>query len=64
YRQGETEGTFVDNGNGELAFTSDDGSVKGIIKINGWNGASFKVTETSGESVFSVGEEVKFPFAF
>lgn len=64
YRQGETEGTFVDNGNGELAFTSNDGSVKGIIKINGWDGASFKVTETSEESVFSVGEEVKFPFAF
>lgn len=64
YRQGETEGTFVDNGNGELAFTSDDGTVKGIIKINGWDGASFKVTEASGESVFSVGEEVKFPLAF
>ena len=64
YRQGETQGTFVDNGNGELAFTSDDGSVKGIIKINGWDGASFKVTETSGESVFFVGEEVEFPIAF
>ncbi|KAI4445835.1 hypothetical protein C823_000352 [Eubacterium plexicaudatum ASF492] len=64
YRQGKKEGTFVDNGNGELTFTSDDGSIKGIIKINGWDGASFKVTETSGESVFSVGEEVKFLFAF
>ncbi len=64
YRQGEIEGTFVDNGNGELAFTSDDGSVKGIIKINGWDGASFKVTETSEASVFSAGEEVKFPVAF
>ncbi len=64
YRQGETKGTFVDHGNGELAFTSNDGSVKGIIKISGWDGASFKVTETSGESVFSVGEEVKFPFVF
>ena len=64
YRQGETKGTFVDNGNGELAFTSDDGSVKGIIKINGWDGASFKVTETSGDSVFSIGEEVQFPFVF
>ena len=64
YRQGETEGTFVDNGNGELAFTSDDESVKGIIKINGWDGASFKVTETSEESVFSVGEEFEFPFVF
>lgn len=64
YRQGGTKGTFVDNGNGELAFTSDDGNVKGIIKINGWDGASFQVTETAGESVFSVGEEVRFPFAF
>lgn len=64
YRQGETKGTFVDNGNGELVFTSDDGSVKGIIKINGWDGASFKVTETSGESVFLVEDEVKFPFVF
>ena len=60
YRQGETKGTFVDNGNGELVFTSD----KGIIKINGWDGASFKVTGTSGESVFLVGDEVKFPFVF
>ncbi len=64
YRLGKIEGTFVDNGNGELAFTSNDGSVKGIIKINGWDGASFTVTETLGESVFSVGEEFKFPFAF
>ena len=48
----------------ELAFTSDDGSVKGTIKINGWDGAGFKVTETSGEAVFSAGEEVNFPFAF
>ena len=64
YRQGGTQGTFVDNGNGELVFLSDDGSIKGIIKINGWDGASFQVTEASGESVFSVGEEFKFPFAF
>ena len=64
YRQGETEGTFVDNGNGELTFTSDDGSIKGTIKLNGWDGASFKVTETAGESPFSVGEEFEFPFAF
>lgn len=64
YRQGEARGTFIDNGNGELTFTSDDGSIKGIIIINRWNGANFKVTETSGESVFSAGEEVEFPFAF
>ncbi len=64
YRQGEIEGSFVDNENGELTFTSDDGSVKGIIRINGWDGASFEVTETSGESAFAVGETVKFPFVF
>lgn len=64
YRQGETEGTFVDNGNGELAFTSDDGSAKKIIKINGWDGAGFTVTETSGKSAFSVGEEFEFSFVF
>lgn len=64
YRQGETKGSFVDNGNGELAFTSDDGNVKGIIKINGWDGASFKVTATAGDSIFFVGEEDKFPFVF
>jgi len=64
YRQGEIEGTFVDNENGELTFTSDDGSVKGIIRINGWDGASFEVTETSGESAFAVGDTVRFPFVF
>lgn len=64
YRQGQTEGTFVDNGNGELAYTSDDGSVKGIIQINGWDGASFKVTETPEQSIFAVGEEFEFPFVF
>ena len=64
YRQGEMEGSFVDHGNGELSFTSEDGSVKGMIKIDGWNGASFKVTEIYGEFPFSVGEEFEFPFAF
>ena len=64
YRQGETEGSFTDNGNGELAFTSDDGSTKGIIKINGWDGATFEVIETTGESPFSAGEKFEFPFVF
>ncbi len=64
YRLGEAEGTFVDNGNGELAFTSNDGSVKGIIRINGWDGASFEVTETSGQSIFKVGDKFTFPFVF
>lgn len=64
YKLGEIKGTFVDKGNGELAFTSDDGNVEGIIEMNGWDGAGFKVTKTSGESIFSAGEEFKFPFAF
>uniref|UniRef100_UPI004055A80B lysozyme inhibitor LprI family protein n=1 Tax=Acetatifactor sp. TaxID=1872090 RepID=UPI004055A80B len=64
YRQGEIKGSFIDNGNGELAFTSDDGNIKGIIKINGWDGATFKITETIGAVPFSVGEKVEFPFAF
>ena len=64
YRLGETEGSFVDSGDGELDFTSYDGNVKGIIQINGWDGAGFTVTETSEGSPFSVGEEYQFPFAF
>jgi len=64
YRLGEAVGSFVDNGDGELAFTSYDESVKGIIHINGRNGASFKVTETAEVSIFTVGEEFEFPFAF
>ena len=64
FRQGEIEGTFIDNGNGNLTFTSDDGSIKGIIKIEGWVGASFEVTETIGACPFSVGEKFEFPFVF
>ena len=66
YRLGEIKGVFVDNGNGELSFTSNDADtriVKGIIKINGWNGASFTVIEAP-EGFLSVGEEFDFPFAF
>ena len=64
YREGEKEGSFVDNGNGELEFSSEDGSVKGIIQINGWDGASFEVTETSNLDAFPVGQKTEFPFAF
>lgn len=64
YRLGEIEGTFIDNGNGELAFTSNNGNIKGMIKINGWDGASFTVTQAPGESGFSVGEKFMFPFVF
>ena len=64
YRLGEIEGSFIDNGNGNLDFTSDDGSIKGTIQINGWNGATFEVTETIGAVPFSVGEKFEFSFAF
>ena len=64
FRRGGTQGTFIDNGNGELAFTANDGNIKGIIKINGWDGATFEVTETTGVSPFDVGEKFEFPFVF
>ena len=64
YRLGEAEGSFIDQGNGKLDFTSHDGSVKGFIQINGWGGATFEVTEIVGASPFSVGEKFEFPFAF
>ena len=64
YRQGELKGTFVDNGNGELEFSSEDGTVKGVIRMKGWDGASFEVTETSIPDVFPVGQKTEFPFAF
>ena len=64
YRQGYLEGSFIDDGKGNLYFTSDDGSIKGIIQINGWDGATFEVTEKIGASPFSVGEKFEFPVAF
>lgn len=64
YRQGELKGSFVDNGNGELEFSSEDGSVKGIIQINGWDGASFEVTETSNPDAFPVGQKRNFRLRF
>ena len=62
--KGEIEGTFIDQGDGKLVVTSDDGSVKGVIQMNGWNGASFTVTEVTGESPFAEGEVFEFPFVF
>lgn len=64
YRLGELEGTFEDHGNGELEFTSDDGSVRGTINVNGWDGASFRVTKVDGNPPFSEGEKFEFPFVF
>lgn len=62
--QGELHGTFADGGNGELAFTADDGSVKGVIRIDGWDGARFEVTEAADGSPFSAGETAEFPIMF
>lgn len=64
YRTGTIEGTFVDNGNGKLAFTSYDGKVKGIISFNGWDGASFEVTAVDGDGIVSVGDKFDFNVAF
>ncbi len=68
FREGVIRGTFVDNGNGELSFTSadaDGGIVRGIIKINGWDGASFTITEApDGVWAWYIGKEMDFPFAF
>ena len=64
YRTGTIEGTFEDNGNGKLAFTSYDEIIKGIITLKGWDGASFEVTEVKGDSVISAGETYDFSFAY
>ena len=64
YRTGTIEGTFEDQGNGKLAFTSYDEKIKGIITLKGWDGASFEVTEVSDESFVSVGETYDFNFAY
>ena len=64
YRLGEIEGTFKENSDGTLAFTSDDESVKGTITINGWDGATFEVTEVNGASFLTIGDKFEFPFVF
>ncbi len=63
YRLGQTEGNFIDNGNGKLAYTSYDESVKGIITLVGWDLATFEVLESTN-SPFTVGEKFTFDFAF
>jgi len=63
YRIGSTDGTFTNEGNGTLSIASYDNSVKGIIKINGWNGATFEVSESDG-SPFISGEKNEFNFVF
>ncbi|MCR5604931.1 MAG: DUF1311 domain-containing protein [Lachnospiraceae bacterium] len=63
YRLGGIEGTFKEIGDGEYEFVSYGENVKGIIKMNGWENASFEVTE-SADSPFTVGEKFEFDFAF
>jgi uncharacterized protein YecT (DUF1311 family) len=63
FRLGGTEGTFSDGGNGVLEFTSYSENVKGIIRINGWEGATFEVTECF-DCPFTVGDKYEFNFAF
>lgn len=64
YRTGAIEGTIEDKGNGKFAFTSYDEKIKGIITLKGWDGASFEVTEVSGDSFVSAGETYDFDFVF
>ncbi|MBR4731842.1 MAG: DUF1311 domain-containing protein [Lachnospiraceae bacterium] len=64
YRTGVIEGSFEDQGNGKLAFTSYDGKVKGTIALKGWDGASFEVTEASDDAIVSAGEKYDFNFVY
>jgi len=64
YRTGVIEGSFEDQGNGKLAFTSYDGKVKGTIVLKGWDGASFEVTAASDDAIVKVGAKYEFNFAY
>ena len=63
YRLTTVEGTFNKKENGDLAFTSYDENVIGIVKIFGWEKAVFEVTECK-DSPFNVGDSFTFDFAF
>ena len=63
HKLGKTEGTFTENSNGDLNFTSYDENVKGIIQIYGWEKAIFDVTE-SKDSPFKAGDKFTFDFVF
>lgn len=64
YRTGVIEGTFVDQGNGKLAFTSYDEKVQGTILLRGWDGASFEVTAAGDDAIVNVGAKYEFNFAY
>lgn len=63
FRLATIDGTFSENSNDDLAFTSYGENVKGIIKIFGWEKAVFEVTECK-DSPFNVGDSFTFDFAF
>ena len=63
FRLGETEGTFKDKGDGVFEYISYSENVKGIIKMNGWDGATFEVTECY-DCPFNAGDKYEFDFAF
>lgn len=63
FRLATIDGTFSENSNGDLTFTSYGENVKGIIKIFGWEKAVFEVTECK-DSPFNVGDSFTFDFAF
>ncbi len=63
YRLGETEGTFSKNSDGTYSYVSYDGNVKGEIRLNEWDNATFEVKEIKN-SQFTVGEFFAFGFAF
>ncbi|SFG50800.1 lysozyme inhibitor LprI family protein [Oribacterium sp. WCC10] len=63
YRVGEIFGTFTKKTNDEYSFESNDETIKGIIRIKGWDGASFEVTE-AGDSILAAGDKFDFGFVF
>lgn len=63
YNQGHLEGDFVEKSDGVLEFTANKGDIKGIIKVNGWDGASFEITE-SDDTMYAVGKKYEFGFTF
>ncbi len=63
YRIGELDGTVTEDGDGKLAFVSDDESVKGTI-LYGWDGASLEITQADGASIVATGDKFEFPVTY
>ena len=57
------EGTFKDKGNGELEFIGNRNNIKGTIKLDGWEGATLEITNSSDE-IYNVGLHYTFDLAF